>query len=224
MRTRGNDRRTYNSPRRQEQAAATRAQILASAQRMFERDGYAATSMAAVAADAGVSLKTVYVAFETKSGLLRAVWHRALRGEGDGLPVGDQPWFRRVLDAPDPRTQLRLNARNSREVKERAGPIMDVIRSAAPGDDEIGALWHRIETEFHANQRLVVESLHRKRALRKGLSVAAATDILWALNHPGVYRSLVGERRWSAARYERWLSGILTSQLLAGAEPPAAHE
>ena len=56
----------------QEQAAATRTQILASAQLLFERDGYAATSMAAVAADAGVSLKTVYVAFETKSGLLRA--------------------------------------------------------------------------------------------------------------------------------------------------------
>ena len=111
VKTRGNDRRTYNSPRRQEQAAATRTQILASAQRLFERDGYAATSMAAVAADAGVSLKTVYVAFETKSGLLRAVWHRVLRGEGDGVPVGDQPWFRRVLDEPDPRTQLRLNAR-----------------------------------------------------------------------------------------------------------------
>jgi AcrR family transcriptional regulator len=107
MSTRGNDQRTYNSPRRRGQAAATRAQILASAQRLFERDGYAATSMAAVAADAGVSLKTVYVVFETKSGLLRAIWHHVLRGDGDGVPVGDQPWFRRVLDDPDPRTQLR---------------------------------------------------------------------------------------------------------------------
>ena len=68
--------RAYNSPRRREQAAATRTQILAAAQRLFERDGYPATSMAAVAAEAGVSLKTVYVVFETKSGLLRAVWHR----------------------------------------------------------------------------------------------------------------------------------------------------
>ena len=221
---RGNDRRTYNSPRRQEQAAATRAQILAHAQRLFERDGYAGTSMSAVAADSGVSLKTVYVAFETKSGLLRAVWHRLLRGAGDGVPVGDQPWFRRVLDEPDPRTQLRLNAKNSREVKERAGPIMEVIRAAAPGDAEIGALWQRIETEFHANQRQVIESLHRKLALRKGLGVAAATDILWALNHPGVYQSLVGERGWSAVRYERWLTGILTSQLLAGAQSSASPE
>jgi AcrR family transcriptional regulator len=224
MADRGNDQRTYNSPRRREQAAATRAQVLSSAQRLFERDGYASTSMAAVAADAGVSLKTVYVVFETKSGLLRAVWHRVLRGDGDGVPVGDQPWFRRVLDEPDPRDQLALNAKNSREVKERAGPIMEVIRAAAPGDAEIGALWRRIETEFHANQRQVVESLHRKHALRRGLGVTAGTDILWALNHPGVYRSLVGERGWSPARYERWLTGILTSQLLADAHTSKPQE
>jgi AcrR family transcriptional regulator len=219
-----NDQRTYNSPRRREQAAATREQILVSAQRLFERDGYSATSMAVVAADAGVSLKTVYVVFETKSGLLRAVWHRVLRGDGDGVPVGDQPWFRRVLDEPDPCVQLKLNAQNSRAVKERAGPIMEVIRSAAPADANIATLWNRIEVEFHANQRQVIDSLQRKHALRKGLGVAAAADILWALNHPGVYQSLVGDRGWSPARYERWLTGILRSQLLDDARPSALQE
>ena len=152
--------------------------------------------------------------FETKSGLLRAVWHRVLRGDGDGVPVGDQPWFRRVLDEPDPRIQLRLNAENSLMVKQRAGPIMAVIQAAAPGDPEIGALWQRIQTEFHANQREVVESLHRTRALRKGLGVDVAADILWTLNHPGVYRSLVDDRGWTPERYERWLTDILCSQLL----------
>ena len=67
--------RRYESPRRRQQAAATRTQILESARRLFEEQGYAATTMAAIAADAGVALKTVYVAFETKSGVLRAVWH-----------------------------------------------------------------------------------------------------------------------------------------------------
>ena len=71
-------------------------------------------------------------------------------------------------------------------MKQRAGPIMEVIRAAAPGDAEISALWRRIETEFHANQRQLIESLYRKHALRKGLGVAAAADILWALNHLGV--------------------------------------
>ena len=81
-----------------------------------------------------------------------------------------------------------------------------------------------MKQRFHANQRQLIESLDRKHALRKGLGVAAAADILWALNHPGVYQSLVGDRGWSPARYERWLAGILTSQLLAGGQPSAPQE
>ena len=72
--------RRYESPRRRAQAEATRAEILGAAQRLLERDGYAATTMAAVAAEAGVALKTVYVAFATKSGVLRALWNVLLRG------------------------------------------------------------------------------------------------------------------------------------------------
>ena len=73
--------RRYDSPRRREQAASTRLEILEAARRLFERDGYAATTMATIAAEARVALKTVYVAFETKSGVLRALWNLTLRGE-----------------------------------------------------------------------------------------------------------------------------------------------
>jgi AcrR family transcriptional regulator len=211
-------RRQYDSPRRREQAAETRRRILDAAQRLFERDGYASTTIAAVAAEAGVSLKTVYLVFETKSGLLRALWHKLLRGEEEAIPVGEQPWFREVLEEPDPARQLRLNMRNSRMVKVRAGALMDVIRSAAPAEREIAALWARIQTEFHDNQRAVVQSLADKRALRAGLDVAAAADILWTLNHPSVYALLVSERGWTPERYEHWLGDLLSSHLLANAE------
>src|SRR5437879_13615860 len=107
-------RRRYNSPHRREQAAATRREILAAAQRLFEQQGYAATTMAAIAAEAGVALKTVYVAFETKSGVLRALWHLLLRGDEDNVPVAEREWYRAVLEEPDPERQLALNARNSR--------------------------------------------------------------------------------------------------------------
>src|SRR5215467_5391963 len=99
------ERRRYESPRRKEQAAETRRQILRAAQHLFERQGYAATSMAAIAADADVSLKTVYLAFDTKAGLVRALWDTLLRGEPD-IPVARQHWFREVLDDPDPVRQL----------------------------------------------------------------------------------------------------------------------
>src|SRR3954467_151846 len=109
--------RPYDSPRRREQAAVTRRLILEAAERLFERHGYAATTMAAIAREAGVALKTVYVAFETKSGLLRALWHLRLRGDEGSAPVRERDWYRAVLAEPDPERRLRLNARNSRVVK-----------------------------------------------------------------------------------------------------------
>jgi AcrR family transcriptional regulator len=206
--------RRYESPRRREQAAATRRQILEAAQLLLERQGYAATTMAAIAGEAGVALKTVYVAFETKSGLLRALWHLLLRGDEEDAPVADRRWYQEVLDEPDPERLLRLTARNSRVVKERAGALMGVIRSAASTDADIADLWARIQADFHDNQRGIVKALHARKALRPGLGVARAADVLWTLNHPDLWLLLVGERGWSPAEWERWFADIVRSQLL----------
>jgi AcrR family transcriptional regulator len=171
--------------------------------------------MGAVAAEAGVALKTVYVAFETKSGVLRALWHLRLRGDEADVPVAGRDWYREVLDEPDPERLLRLNARNSRRVKERAATLLRVIRDAAPVDPDIADLWERIQSDFHQNQRAVVQRLHALGALRPGLTVAAAADILWTLNHPDVWHLLVAARGWSVSRYERWFADAACSELLA---------
>jgi AcrR family transcriptional regulator len=205
--------RTYDSPRRREQAAATRAAILAAAQRLFERDGYAATSVAAIAKEAQVTPRTIYLGFETKAGLLRAVWNRALRGEREDVPVGEQEWFKEVLAEPDPERTLGLNARNSRRFKERSTALLRVLRDAAPLDPEIAALWERVQREYHANQRAVVESLGTG-ALRRGLGVERAADILWILNHPNTWIQLSVLRAWTPAEYERWVGDTSCQQLL----------
>src|SRR4029079_5775851 len=131
--------------------------------------GYAATTMAAIASEGGVALKTVYLAFETKSGVLRALWHLLLRGDEDDVPIGERDWYQQVVAEPDPERKLRLGAHNSRLVKERAAAIMDVIRQGAPSDPDIETLWGRIQTDFYDNQRAIVESLHTMKALRPGL-------------------------------------------------------
>src|SRR5690349_12346119 len=95
-------RRRYDSPRRREQAAATRRQILEAARPLFERQGYAATTMAAIAAEAGVAGKTVYLAFDSKSGVLRALWNLQLRGDEDHVPVAERSWYREAVEEPDP--------------------------------------------------------------------------------------------------------------------------
>jgi AcrR family transcriptional regulator len=206
--------RAYDSSRRRAQAAATRRDILAAAQRLFEQQGYAATTIAAIAAEAGVALKTVYLAFETKSGVLRALWNLLLRGDQGEVPVAERSWYREVLAEPDPQRQLRLNARNSRAVKTRIAGMLKVVRDAAPVDRDIEALWQRIQTEFYANQRVIVERLAERKALRRGLGVDRATDILWTLNHPDVWQLLVAERGWTPEQYEQWFGDTACAQLL----------
>ncbi len=206
--------RPYRSPRRQQQAAATRRDVLQAAKVLFERHGYAATTMAAIADEAGVALKTVYLAFGTKSGLLRALWHLLLRGDADDAPVAERAWYQQMIEERDAERQLRLNARNSRAAKQRIGGILEVIRAAATGDEEAQALWQRIETEYHANQHAVVESLHRKNALRPELDLDRAADILWTINHPSQWQLLVGIRGWSANEFEEWCAQLACAQLL----------
>jgi AcrR family transcriptional regulator len=129
-------KRPYNSPRRQEQAAATRRSVLEAARRLFERDGYAATTMEAIATEAGVALKTVYVIFVTKSGLLRALWDVLLKGDDDAaavatrvVPRGAEAPIRRRSCASTPAT---------RAVKERIGKLLRVIRD---GGDRRRCRW-----------------------------------------------------------------------------------
>lgn len=128
--------------------------------------------------------------------------------------MGRRSWYRELLEEPDPETQLRLMARASRTVKLRAGGLMEVIRSAAPADPDIGELWRWIQADVHDIQRPLVESLREKDALRRGLDVDRAGDVLWTLSHPNLWQLLVGERGWTPEQYEEWFGDTICSQLL----------
>jgi AcrR family transcriptional regulator len=205
--------RRYESPRRREQAEATRREILDAAERLFLSDGYAVTTMAAIAQEARVSLRTVYVAFETKAGVLRALWNQRLRSDQPGVPMTEHPDVLAALDEADPERSLRMNARNSRLGKERIGHLAVLIRTAAPIDPDIAELRDRIDHEYRELQRRLVERLHRRRALKKGLGVDRATDILWVINHPDTWR-LYMDRGWTGDEYEGWVGDAAVRELL----------
>ena len=206
--------RRYDSPRRRAQAAATRQAILDAARRLFERDGYTATSVPDIAAEAGVALKTVYVIFETKVGLLRAVWEARFGGEEEAVPVFERAWFLAVAEERDPERKLRLFAAQALRVKTGSGALLESIRNASFTDSEIATLWDDIETKLLDVARSIVIQLSDGGALAADLSIADATDILWTLNHPTVWHLTVRARRWTPERYERCLGDVLCTQLL----------
>jgi AcrR family transcriptional regulator len=73
-------KRRYDSTGRQVQARRSREAILDAAQMLFLDAGYAATTIAAIAAEAGVSVETIYKAFGGRPGLVRAIYQRGLEG------------------------------------------------------------------------------------------------------------------------------------------------
>src|SRR5262245_54365824 len=102
-------KRAYRSQRRQQQAEQTRGRILDAAAELFVAGGFAATSVAAIAARAEVSAETVYQAFGSKPALLDAVVRRAAR-LGQDAPIPEQSGPREVAAERDQREQLRLFA------------------------------------------------------------------------------------------------------------------
>lgn len=207
-------RRAYDSPRRRQQAQATRRAVLEAARELFTEHGYVATTIGAIAARAGVSPETVYAAFGNKRSLLAGLLDVAIAGDDAPVPILERPWVQELRAEEDPGRRLRLLARNGRLILERTATVYEVLRGAAAADPEIASLWEQAKAQRLAGQRELLRVLTERAPLRRGLPVAAATDILFAVGSPETWRLLVADRGWSADRFERWYADALARLLL----------
>lgn len=214
----GNSRRRYRSPLREEGARRTRQAIVAGARELFTAGGYAATSLADIAAAAGVARPTAFAAFGSKAALLRQVLDQALAGDDEPIPVARRPWFRPVWDAATPAAVLDAYAGVCTLINGRCARLFEVVRRAADQSAEIAELWDTLQRNRRAGARMVVEHAASLGPLGAGLDIEQATDILWIFNDPAHYDTLVTGRGWPEARYTRWVSGQARHALLpAGA-------
>jgi AcrR family transcriptional regulator len=198
---------------RQRQAAATRLAILGAAQERFQSDGYEAARIEDIAAAAGVAIPTVYKVFTNKRKLLAAVVEAAMSGDVDA-PVAEQPWWREQISEPSAARQLRLIARNARQMYDRAGLLLELLRSAARADPEVQAVVRHLEEERHRRGRLSARALVEKGALRRGVSAVEAARTLWTLTAPELYLRQVRDLALTADAYEQWLASLLQHALL----------
>ena len=197
------------------QAAQTRGDILDAAQTLFERKGYAVSSIEAIAGQANVARATVFATLGNKADILKTLRDRALAGDDDPVPVIARPWFRDVADAPDARQAIRLHARNIRNMCERAAGLEAVLAAAAGADPQLRELHALTQRERGAGARKIAEILDRNGPLRPGLDLDTAADLLFALASPDLYLLLVATRNWTPSRYQHWLAETLMQQLLA---------
>ena len=202
-------RRPYHSPTRRRQAEQTSLRILTEARELFRSAGFAATTMEAIASSAGVSVKTVEGIFGSKRGVLAAVV--------DPLASGGPPreLVERVRAAEDPRTRLRLVAELAWAAYHASVPEFELMRGAATVAPEIAAVAQSVDSRRRANQARLIAYLSERRVLRTDLAPDEAIDVAWTLTSYDVYRALVSEQRWPAARYQAWLASALADSLLA---------
>lgn len=206
--------RRYNSTRRQHQAEETRRSILEAARRLFVEHGYVATSIEAIAQAAGVAAPTIYAAFGNKRTILTRLMDLAIGGDAQPLPLLQRSGPQQMRQTRDQHDQLRLMAHGISEILQRAGPLFDVLRSAAQVDPEIAQVYRHIQNERLRNMRQVVGWVASNGPLRTGLTIDEAAEIVWTITSADVHRLLTADRSWSPDHYAEWLADTLTRLLL----------
>jgi AcrR family transcriptional regulator len=158
-----------SAPSGRRRARATRSRITKAAAELFAERGYTRTTMADIAAAAGVAVQTVYFVFHTKTEVLDSAYALAVMGESDPAVPQDQPWYREALAEPDVSIAVQLVVDGLSEILRRVAPLDFAVRTAAAADPEASAFLTRNEVMRTGGYREMVELLSRKCPLRSTL-------------------------------------------------------
>ncbi len=204
--------RRYDSARRREAAERRRTSVVDAASRLFVREGFAGTTIARIAGNAGVSEEMVYKAFGNKVALVRAIRDKALAGE---VRVhAERRSDRMQASENDPRTIIREWGVLAMEVAPRVAPVLLLVREAAASDHELARLQEEMDASRLTRMTHNARTLLKGRHLRAGLTLDAATDVLWTYSSPELYELLVMRRGWSVERYGRFIAEAMIAALL----------
>jgi AcrR family transcriptional regulator len=205
-------KRPYDSVRRREQARQTREAILDTAQRLFLTDGFATTTIAAIAQAARISVDTIYKTFGGKPGLVRAISQRALAGEqptpaearSDALQASEH----------DPRAIIRGWGKLTTEIAPRVVPILLLVRTAAGADPEMAGLQSELNAQRLERMTHNARNLSAANHLRENLTPERAGEIMWTYSSPELYELLVLTRGWPLERYGAFIADAMIASLL----------
>jgi AcrR family transcriptional regulator len=191
---------------RAERAQVTRQRIADAARRLFARDGYATTTLAGIASEAGVAVQTVYAVYGSKAGILAA-----LRESVANQPEAEALYAQAMTEPSAPRC-IELFARSIRCRWELAGDVVAIQRDAGTADRAIRAA---VAAILERRRRGIGELAARlEPAFGTGMDVARAAAILDAFTLHEVYAELVEVHGWTPDTYEAWLAAMLVRELL----------
>jgi AcrR family transcriptional regulator len=207
-------RRGYVSTTRTQQAQQTRKRVIDAATRLFVQQGYAATTIRAIAAEARVSLPTVELLFGTKAQLLHVVIDVAVAGDDEPVPVLSRAWAADAQSARDLADFLSAVALVLSEAQARSAGVLLAAYEAAATDPDIQLLILDREAQRERTTDWIVDGVVKRAGLRSGLDRAGAVDTVWMLMDPVVFSRLTRHRGWSPDRYASWFADSVTRLLM----------
>ncbi len=206
-------RRRYNADGRRAQARATRERILETARALFVEQGYAGTSIAQIAAAAGVSSPTVFAGFSSKVNLLKEATETTLVGDADPVPLAERPQMRHVHEGGSAREVLERLAALIAEAAPRVFPMFAVVHAAADTDPEIAALARTLDEHRLRGATQLAATVMRRLGADDPERLAELRDTIWTMNSPQLYGLLVVQRGWSPERYGGWIARTLVAMV-----------
>ncbi|MHB8658945.1 MAG: TetR family transcriptional regulator [Solirubrobacteraceae bacterium] len=209
------NKRPYHAPRRAIAAAQTREAILHAAKQRFEARGWAGTTIAAIAADAEVSPKTIEALFATKAALLGAVVDYALRGDASDVPMLSREATETVQSAADAATMLDRHVAYALPITARSARVAAVIESAAGSDKRVAEQWARMTHNRRFGARWAAETLLQKPGVRSDLTLEEAQRMFTIAIDWATYRTLHVELGLSHDQLHEWIRGYYQRMFLS---------
>ncbi|PRB57860.1 MULTISPECIES: TetR/AcrR family transcriptional regulator [unclassified Microbacterium] len=211
--------RAYRSELRARQAQETRSRIVAASARLFATQGYQATTIAAIAREAGVSAETVKTT-AAKAELLIAAFETTFSGSEGADSLADTEVAAGLLELPD-EVFLDVVLTQITTANARGHGLWTVLLGAALSDPVVDAALHRILERRGADYRMLVSELRRRGIAAPGIDEATTADALSFLLSPESYQQLVAQSGWTTDRYAAWLRAAVDAEITATRLSPA---
>jgi AcrR family transcriptional regulator len=190
---------------------ANRQRIARAAQARFHRAGYAATSVADIARDAGCAIQTIYNTVGSKAAVLELVLDTAVAGPH--APASPRDFLVvRAAEATDVDTVLVLLADWFVELHPRLAPVQRAIEEAAASDLDVAELARRRTRQRFDHYQLAATRIAELGGPSGPTAAADGAAAIWSVGHPRTHDLLVGDLGWSDAEYHRWVLASLRRQ------------
>ncbi|WP_333892870.1 TetR/AcrR family transcriptional regulator [Mycolicibacterium gadium] len=205
--------RPYRSQLRQQQAEATRARILNAAVELFAADGYTRTTLAKIAATAGVSAETVQGQGPKAALLIAAIEYAGFGVAGEknvfNLDIG-----RQLLTIADLDAALDYVAETATEIHLRTAPLAPALFGGANADEEVERYMDDLLAGIKLQMHRMLDVFHERGWLRVDVPFDEVLETMVVICSVEAFLRITHRDGQSVDTYRRWCRRMIAETVV----------